>query len=130
MKNRFLLAALCLTVAVAGCKTQQTSTSTAKPAPKATAPATDCTTQVLAYNAHIKPIIDTNCASTCHSATKRAKGIDLSTYAQVKEAAAKPSFLGSIKHETGFAAMPKMHPKMDDVTIGKISCWIQNGMVE
>ena len=80
------------------------------------------------FTGEIKNIIDVNCASTCHSARNSADGIDLSTYENVKMEAEKKRFIGSIKHQEGYDAMPAKHDKLDDVTIQKIECWIENGM--
>ncbi|MFL5753131.1 MAG: hypothetical protein ACJ76F_06975 [Bacteroidia bacterium] len=93
-----------------------------KPAPKTT-----CAEPNLTYTSDIKPILDVNCATTCHSAKKRAHGIDLSNYESVKASASDASFLGSIRHEGGYTPMPKNHDKLDEPTIQKIACWIQNG---
>jgi hypothetical protein len=79
------------------------------------------------YTSDIKAIIDTNCASSCHSSFKKAHHLDLSTYELVKEEASKKDFLGAIKHEKGFEEMPKKHPKLADATILKIETWIKNG---
>ena len=91
------------------------------------APKSECADPDIGFAAGIKPIIDASCASTCHSAKKHAHSIDLSTYELVKAAAAENSFLGSIRHQGIYAPMPKNHEKLDDATIQKIACWIQNG---
>ena len=79
------------------------------------------------YSADIKTIIDINCASSCHSAEKKKHNIDLSTYELVKEESGHGAFLGSIRHENGYDAMPQKHDKLDEATIQKIVCWIQSG---
>jgi hypothetical protein len=95
---------------------------------KPVATASKCTDTSLTFTNDIKPIMDLNCASTCHSAKKHAHGIDLSTYENVKAAAADKSFMGSIRHQGVYTPMPKNHDKLDEVTLQKISCWIDNGM--
>lgn len=98
------------------------SCKSSKPAEKSSCAA------VPTYSAEIKNILDQNCASTCHSAEKKKDGIDLSTYETAKQFAANKNFMGSIEHKAGFAPMPAKKPKLDDATIMKLSCWIQNGM--
>lgn len=80
------------------------------------------------YTADIKQILDVNCGNTCHSEAKKKHGIDLSSYEPSKEAASRNSFMGSIRHEDGFDAMPANHAKLDDATIEKLACWVKNGM--
>lgn len=99
-----------------------------KSKPKPVTNKTPCGDPNVTYAADIKPILDLNCATTCHSAKKHAHGIDLSTYDMVKTAAAEASFMGSIKHEGNYDPMPKNHDKLDEATIQKINCWVENGM--
>ena len=82
------------------------------------------------YSADIKPILDTHCASSCHSAKNHAGNIDLSSYEGSKSVSEKKRFLGAIRHEAGFEAMPKKNPKLGDDDILKIACWVQGGSVQ
>ena len=86
------------------------------------------------YTADVKSIFDANCMP-CHSAEKHKHNIDLSSYETTKEASQGKNFLGAIRHEAGYDAMPpppqpplQDNKKLSDATIEKISCWIQNGM--
>lgn len=90
----------------------------------------ECATFMVGYNADVKPIIDANCATTCHSAASHAAGIDLSNYESVKAIATKSKFLGTVRHLAGFPAMPKKAAKLSDSSIQILSCWVQNGMKE
>jgi mono/diheme cytochrome c family protein len=117
MKKIFLVI-VCISFIVA-CKTSKTATT----APIAELP---CPKMLYSYNAHIKTIIDANCAG-CHQGKRPAHGIDLASYENVKVATTKPSFLGSINHEKGFDKMPAGHAKLDDATIRTIKCWISSG---
>lgn len=79
------------------------------------------------FTTDIKPIMDASCMP-CHNAQNHKHNIDLSSYEGTKAAAGAKSFLGSMKHEAGFAPMPMKKDKLDDATIEKLSCWVQNGM--
>lgn len=107
---------------ISSCKTTHSATAAA-PAP---APIS-CANITPSYSADIKTIIDANCGSSCHNAERPAHHIDLTTYETVKEESAKAEFLGAIKHESSFEPMPKNHLKLDDASIQKIHCWVQNG---
>jgi cytochrome c553 len=86
----------------------------------------DCTSSALTYTSDIKAIIETNC-SKCHNENYEA-GYNFLTLESIKKAASKGELLRSIKHEKGLDAMPADADKLDDATIGKIECWINNGM--
>lgn len=91
---------------------------------------TECGSFLTTYHTNVKPIIDNNCANSCHSAASHAAGIDLSTYSSLKAVASQPKFIGSVRHLAGFSAMPKKAPKMADSTVQVLSCWVKNGMPE
>jgi hypothetical protein len=94
-------------------------------------PATnECSSFLVSYATDVKPILDNNCASSCHSAAKHAAGIDFSSYEKVKSIAGESRFLGSIRHLAGFSAMPKKAAQLSDSSIKVVNCWIQNGMKE
>lgn len=89
----------------------------------------DCTGLTPTYDLNVKSLMDTHCATAgCHSASNKADGKDLSTYASTKSAASNTSFLGSIEHRSGFDNMPQNAAKLADTDIKTIACWIQNGM--
>lgn len=86
------------------------------------------------YTADIKSILDANCMP-CHSAEKHKHNIDLSSYETAKESAQGKNFLGAIRHEAGYDAMPpppkpplEDNKRLSDDVIEKLACWIQNGM--
>lgn len=85
------------------------------------------TVAALTYTTNVKPIIDANCASTCHNAGRPAAGIDLTTYEKVKEQSLTGNLLGAIQHAEGAKAMPKKAPKMDDAAIQTIVNWANSG---
>jgi cytochrome c5 len=115
---QILLLSIFATVAIIACK-------------KGEAPKYDCSAVTPTYTANIKAIMNTSCAtSNCHSATKKASGIDLSSFAEVKIHSSHSSFMGSMHHLNGFEAMPQNGPKLSDDQLKTISCWIDNGKKE
>ncbi len=107
---------------IAACKTKKetTTTTTTKATP------VDCTSSTLTYASDIKAIIETNCAR-CHNENMKA-GYNFLTLESVKKAAENGELMRSIRHEKGIDPMPAYADKLDDATIGKIQCWINNGM--
>jgi mono/diheme cytochrome c family protein len=88
----------------------------------------DCSNKSLSYTADIKSIIETSC-SKCHNSNNKG-GYNFLTFESVKKSATNGQLLGTIKHQKGFDAMPRMAPKLPQETIDKIECWINNGMKE
>jgi hypothetical protein len=100
------------------------SVQACKPKKTVTISKTDCAST---YTKDVAPIINKYCAGSCHSASKKMYGIDLSSYEMVKEEAMKKRFMGSIKHEGLYPHMPKKGAKLSDSTIAVINCWIEGG---
>lgn len=116
-KNSVIITALTLITIVitfSACKAKKLATN-------------ECATFLVTYNTDVKPLIDVNCANTCHSAANQAGGIDLSTYEKVKAISAQSNFLGAVRHLAGFTPMPKKAPKLSDSAIKVLSCWVSNG---
>jgi mono/diheme cytochrome c family protein len=88
------------------------------------------TSAALTYTTNVKPIIDANCASTCHNAGRPAAGIDLTTYEKVKEQTLTGKLIIAIQHADGAKPMPKKAPKMDDATIQTIVNWASSGAAQ
>jgi hypothetical protein len=113
MKNKFLI---CLSVVLIsiGCKHEVIVTE-------------DCTGVNPTYTSDIKSILDARCASSgCHNGASSAAGVVLDNYNDVVSESKKNKFMGSIRHSSGYNPMP-VGGKLDDVSIKKIACWIQNG---
>lgn len=91
-------------------------------------PSTLCDTSNTTFAATIQPILQQNCAlSNCH-ATGSALGVYvLDTYTGVAQATNNNRLLGAIKHESGFASMPKNMPKLSSCDIMKIERWVNKG---
>ena len=110
MASLFLgLAASC------GSKKTVASVETPKPAPSKL----NCSTSN-SYSNNIKGLIDMHCAKSCHSASKHADGIDLSTYAAAKVYAANGRLMGSITHAIGYKPMPSSTSKLGACEINQI----------
>lgn len=88
------------------------------------------TTPAISYNGQVKSIIDANCASTCHNATRPAAGIDLTTFELVKQQALNGELIPAIQHAEGVTAMPKKAPKLDDASIQVIVDWAASGAAQ
>lgn len=85
-----------------------------------------CQTTDVSFSVVVKPIIETNCQG-CHSGGSPSGGIDLSTYAGIKDRADSGQLLGSIDWQAGFSRMPQGNPKLDQCKIDQISAWINDG---
>jgi hypothetical protein len=91
----------------------------------------DCGTTKVTYEADVKNIIQSSCATSgCHDATTRADGKSYSTYALLASESSKAAFLGSINHSSGFKSMPQGGAKLSDAKIKTITCWINGGKLE
>lgn len=93
-------------------------------------PTEDCT-DTPTYTNDVKAILDTHCATSgCHNASSRANGLDYSTYSSASSKAGNSDFLGSIRHDGGFKAMPLGASKLSDANIMTLTCWVENGLPE
>jgi cytochrome c553 len=109
-------------IAISSCKSSQKSS---------TANANVITTpDNPSYAVHIKPIIDGACGTKCHSASRKADGLDLSKYDGVVDACKNHKLLAAIKHESGAKAMPRMAPKLSEQSIATIEKWINLGFTQ
>lgn len=116
MKNKLLI---CLTVVVIsiGCKHEVIVKE-------------DCTGVNATYTNDVKAILDARCASSgCHNGSSSAAGVVLDNYDAAVSESKKDKFIGSIRHSSGYNPMP-VGGKLDDVSIKKIACWIQNGRLQ
>jgi cytochrome c553 len=92
---------------------------------------TTCDTSTAKFATFVSPLITSGCASSsCHSATAKASGINLSSQATIKAyiTSSKAAFIGSIKRTAGYSAMPKGGSKFADCDITKLEAWIAAGM--
>ena len=121
--RKLFIATVLISAAFAACKTAEKAT-TATPKPDQL----NCATKTFTYVADIKPIMEQYCTK-CHNTNEKA-GYNFLQLEGVKKAAANGHLLGTIKHAEGFSAMPARAAKIDQPTIDKIECWINNGMKE
>jgi mono/diheme cytochrome c family protein len=110
---------LLIAMSVAACKT----TKVDPPEPAAKAAAVDCSKQYT-YAFDIKPILEQYC-TRCHG---EAGGFDFTNFEDVKSAGQKGELVGTISYAHGFPHMPANSPKLDQVLIDKITCWVNQGM--
>ena len=89
----------------------------------------NCDTVGLTYNADIKDILRKHCVG-CHSGNSPQAGVDLSTYNNVLTRVLDFTLIGVITHDTAFAPMPYLQPKLSDCKISKIKNWIADGAPE
>ena len=85
-----------------------------------------CDTTVFTFSGVVMPLMNTYCKG-CHNPASLGGGVDLSTYTGVKTSALNGGLLGSIKHATGYSAMPKGGNKLPDCQIRQVEKWIQAG---
>ena len=87
-------------------------------------PTTECETVNMSYVNDIVPILENNGCNSCHG---DLASLDLNSYADLKPYVDNGSFLGSIKHEDSYRAMPDNSPKIDPCLILKLEAWIADG---
>ena len=85
-----------------------------------------CDTAVIGFSQAVLPILNTYCKG-CHNPASLGGGIDLSSYSPIKVVALNGRLMGSIKHQAGFAAMPKGGNKLDECQVRQIEKWILSG---
>ena len=81
-----------------------------------------CNTTISFAN-DVMPIMQANCIG-CHEQGNASGGYDLSSYAAISANAT--AVLGSMKG-SGYQLMPQGGPALEDTTIQKITCWIEQG---
>ncbi|HEX8329312.1 MAG TPA: hypothetical protein VF629_17385 [Hymenobacter sp.] len=85
-------------------------------------------TEPVTYSKVVAPILATHCYE-CHGPTVYTTlgyNTNLSTYQSVRGQSAE-YILGAVRHEVGFAAMPKNRPKMSDCDIARLQAWVDAG---
>lgn len=79
------------------------------------------------FSKTIYPILKNYCFGCHNDKSEHPNSILLQTYAQIKKYAISGQLLGTIKHQSGYKAMPENSVKMDDAYIQLIEKWIKNG---
>lgn len=89
---------------------------------------TSCDTTNVTYSGTIVSVLNNNCYS-CHSnntAASFGNNIRLENYADV--VANIDRVVGSVKHNTGFSAMPKNGGSIKSCSIDQLDIWFRKGM--
>ncbi len=119
MKIIFTLAICCIMLCVSGCYWDKSSELY---------PVAQCDTSSLKWSTTIQPIMQQQCAyAGCHSAASARGGINLSTYAGVRDIAQDGSLVGSIEHSGAYTPMPYQTTKLPDCQIAQIRGWVAAG---
>jgi uncharacterized membrane protein len=85
-----------------------------------------CDSSQFKYGANISVILGTYCLG-CHSGAAPSAGINLSTYANVRNVAISGRLVGSVSHAPGYSAMPKNASKLSACQIAQIRKWVDSG---
>ena len=85
-----------------------------------------CEFTTVSYSTDLVPVIDLFCNAACHNATDRRGNVILETYNNVQPYLDDGSFVGSIKYDPAFVAMPP-GSKLSQCDIDKIDSWIAAG---
>lgn len=85
-----------------------------------------CDPELSAFGSNIAPLVRTHCQG-CHSNASQQGNVNLEGYDNIKTYIEDGSFLGSIKHEAGYAVMPPSGNPLSDCQISQIEKWISEG---
>ena len=88
-----------------------------------------CDLTSVTFAATVKPILQASCLA-CHSnssANSSGGGIKLQDYVDVSVQAKNGKLMGTVKHASGYQAMPQGGGKLSDCEISKLQKWIDNG---
>ncbi len=86
----------------------------------------NCQTSNVSFSTTIQPVLNASCVS-CHSGAGASAGIRLSNHSEVSAAIDGGRFIGAIKHQSGFSAMPPSGPKLTTCQISQIEAWVAQG---
>lgn len=115
----FSVAAVCMILFVTACS---------KTSEDIIAPANNCDTTSVSYNADVVPILQNTCYR-CHAtgSTGGSGGINLDSYTNLKKWADNGFLVGDIIHAPGFVPMPYDGGTLSDCEIYKIKAWVNQG---
>ena len=89
-------------------------------------PPKGCDTTNFSFAAVIQPILNSHCRG-CHNTNLPSAGYNYDSYQGVVAAIQSGRFLGAIKHQQGYNAMPQGGNKLQDCEIRQIEKWIASG---
>jgi len=78
------------------------------------------------FTTDVLPLLEKKC-NNCHSGSFPSGGIKLNSFAEVMKYVNNGSLMGSIKHASGYSAMPKNAGKMPACEVANIQKWIDSG---
>jgi mono/diheme cytochrome c family protein len=85
-----------------------------------------CDSANVTYTASINPIVSSWCIG-CHGGSNPSNGLSLETYSDVVACAKSNRLMGSLRHETGYYAMPKGGEMLSICEINLFQKWIDLG---
>jgi hypothetical protein len=86
----------------------------------------ECDTLNVTFSGTAWPIVQNHCFG-CHSGGNPSGGISIENYTDLVAIANNGSLMGTIKHESGYSAMPKNGMQLSDCKITQIQKWIDDG---
>lgn len=91
-------------------------------------PSAFCDVTNVTFAEKVSPIIQANCAlPSCHAPGGTGDG-DFTQFGDIQAAAANGSLVGTIKHQSGYSAMP-VGGSLSDCDILTIETWVQGGAI-
>ena len=88
---------------------------------------TGCDSNQFTFASVIRPILNNNCVG-CHNNTLRSAGFTYESHTGVVAAVNSGRFLGALRHDAGFKAMPQGGSKLSACDILRIEKWVAAGM--
>ena len=85
-----------------------------------------CDSANFTYAERIKPIMNAWCLG-CHNSSSPGGGYDLSNYSGLIETIKNNKLMGSIKHSSGYIAMPQNGGQLSTCEITAVQKWINSG---
>ena len=85
-----------------------------------------CDTTASSYSGAVRPLLERYCTG-CHGGSAPQGDLGLTAYDEVKATVNAGLLIGSIRHATGYAPMPKNGSKLSDCAIATIQRWIDAG---
>jgi hypothetical protein len=85
-----------------------------------------CDTNNVTYTQHVAPLVQTYCVG-CHNGSSGSGGVNLNSYAAVKNETQNGKLICSVLQSAGCSPMPKSGPKLSFCDIRKFELWKASG---